>query len=159
MRKYDQLYLVRLYKEERKVFALVIVFIMGTLYCIFNCNTFLFTKRCEEFPFLLFGMYSLREEPQQTYTTYSLVIDGKEVNYSRLKDSQRELILSPLSHLSSSIDSADFKRYKEWLFRYSVDMRGLETNRMDVYKLTCAYRANGTPEILKKELVYTYAID
>src|SRR3954468_17221891 len=110
MYNWEETYLVRLYKADEKVFALVALFILGTLYCLINCNTFLFSKRCEEFPFLLYGMYSLREEPQPTYTTYSLVIDGKEVNYSRLKDSQRELILSPLSHLPTSIDSVEFQR-------------------------------------------------
>ena len=50
-------------------------------------------------------------------------------------------------------------RLKEWLFRYSVDMRGLETNKMEVYELTCAYRENGLPEILKKELLYAYALN
>jgi hypothetical protein len=152
-------YLGRLYRADKKVFALVSFFIVGTIYCLFNCSTFLFSNRCEEFPFLLYGMYSLREEPQETYTAYSLVIDGKEVNYSKLKDSQRELILSPLSHLSTSIDSNEFRQFKEWLFRYSVDMRGLETNKMDVYKLTCAYKQDGTPQVLKKELFYTYAIE
>src|SRR3954465_11714962 len=113
MYNWKETYLSRLYKADKKVFALVALFILGTVYCIINCNTFLFSKRCEEFPFLLYGMYSLREEPQPTYTSYSLVIDGKEVNYSRLKDSQRELILSPLEHLSSSIDSTDLRRFKE----------------------------------------------
>jgi hypothetical protein len=159
MQKLNCTYLALLYKADKKVFALISFFILGTLYCIINCNTFLFSNRCEEFPFLLYGMYSLREKPQEIYTTYSLVIDDKEVNYSKLKDSQRELILSPLEHLDDGIDSTKFKPFKEWLFRYSVDMRGLETNKMDVYKLTCAYKEDGSPQVLKKELFYTYVID
>src|SRR3954470_5101115 len=126
MQKLTDTFLGRLYKADKKVFALIVIFIAGTLYCLINCNTFLFSKRCEEFPFLLYGMYSLREEQQPTYTTYSLFIDGKEVNHSRLKDSQRELILSPLAHLPANIDSTELLRFKQWLFRYSVDMRGLE---------------------------------
>ncbi len=156
-------YLYRLFNADKKLFALVSVFIAGTLYCIINCNTFLFAKRCEEFPFLLYGMYSLREEPQQTYTTYSFVIDGKQVNYSKLKDSQRELITSPLIHAvplmnSTEANAEKVNRFKEWLFRYSVDMRGLEKNTMDVYQLTCAYDKEGSPHIIKKELLYKYEL-
>lgn len=156
-------YLYRLFTTDKKLFALVSIYIACVLFCIFNCLTFLVSKRCEEFPFLLYGMYSLREEPQQTYTTYSFVIDGKEVNYSKLKDSQRELITSPLIHAIPLMDSTDantekVNRFKEWLFRYSVDMRGLETNKMDVYQLTCAYNENGNPQVIKKELLYKYEL-
>ncbi|MES2621498.1 MAG: hypothetical protein V4615_11665 [Bacteroidota bacterium] len=156
-------FLLRLFKTDKKLFVVILFFIVGTMYCIVNCNTFLFTRRCEEFPFLLYGMYSLPEETQETYTTYSFVIDGKEVNYAKLKDSQRELITSPLLHAFPLMDSTGankekINKLKQWLFRYSVDMRGLETNAMDVYKLTCAYNKNGLPEVLKKELLYTYVL-
>ena len=156
-------FLFRLLTVDKKVLALVSIFIAGTLYCIINCNTFLFAKRCEEFPFLLYGMYSLRQDPQQTYTTYSFVIDGKEVNYSKLKDSQKELITSPLIHAAPLMDSTEaneekVNRLKEWLFRYSVDMRGLQTNAMEVYQLTCTYSNEGSPHIIKKELLYKYEL-
>lgn len=156
-------YLFQLYKSDKKIFALVALYIAGIAYCIVNCNTFWFAKRCEEFPFLLFGMYSLYEKPQDTYTTYSIVIDGRGVNYSKLKDSQRELMNSPLLHSIALFDSTGkhdekLMQLREWLFRYSVDMRGLETNKMEVYELTCAYNENGVPHILKKELLYSYAL-
>ena len=112
---------------------------------------------------MLYGMYSLPVEAQKTYTAYSFVIDGKEVNYSKLKDSQRELMISPLLHAiplmdSFAVNKKKVQRLKEWLFRYSVDMRGLETNQMEVYKLTCTYTEKGLPKILKKELLYAYAL-
>ena len=156
-------YLYRLFIADKKLFALITIYVAGVLFCIFNCNTFLFFKRCEEFPFLLYGMYSLREEPQHTYTTYSFVIDGKEVNYSKLKDSQHEPITSPLIHAVPRMDSANahgekVTSLKEWLFRYSVDMRGLEKNTMDVYQLTSAYNNEGSPHIIKKELLYKYEL-
>lgn len=163
MERFENTYLFRLFRADKKLFAVIVFFMTGTLYCVFNCHTFLFTKRCEEFPFLLYGMYSLPVEAQKTYTTYSFVIDGKEVNYSKLKDSQKELITSPLLHAIPLMDSIEankekVNRLKQWLFRYSVDMRGLETNGMEVYKLTCAYNKSGLPEVLKKELLYTYAL-
>jgi len=119
-------------------------------------------KQREEFPFLLYGMYSLKEEAQNNYTAYSMVIDGREVNYSRLKEPQKELMISSLQHVIPFIEagiqkSKEVEAYKEWLFRYSVDMRGLESNKMSVYTLTCAYNSAGNPQILKKELLYTYA--
>jgi hypothetical protein len=153
-----QTYLIRLFHVDKKLFSIVALYVIGILYCIINCNTYLFAKRCEEFPFLLYGMYSLPEKNAETYTTYSIVIDGKEVNYSRLKDSQRELILSSLAHLNFG-DTLQTKQYMEWLFRYAVDMRGLETNRMDVYKLTCSYQEDGSPKLQRKDLLYTYAIE
>ena len=163
MANFKSTFLVQLYKGDKKLFALVSIFVAGTLFCIFNCNTFLFSKRCEEFPFLLYGMYSLKEPPQATYTTYSIFIGGEEVNYSKLKDSQRELLTSPLIHSVTLVDStaknnAELQKLREWLFRYSVDMRGLQSNKMEVYKLTCAYNEVGLPHVMKKELLYVYAL-
>src|SRR5688572_7538046 len=112
MEIFKNTFLFRLFNADKKLLAVIAFFASGTLYCVFNCNTFLFTRRCEEFPFLLYGMYSLKAEAQETYTAYSFVIDGKEVNYSKLKDSQRELITSPLLHAIPLMDSLDANKAK-----------------------------------------------
>jgi hypothetical protein len=39
------------------------------------------SRQREEFPFFLYGMYSLNELPQQNYYTYSITIGDQEIKY------------------------------------------------------------------------------
>ncbi|MBK8659043.1 MAG: hypothetical protein IPN22_09280 [Bacteroidetes bacterium] len=149
-------YLAKLYADFRLLFLLVIILIAGTV--------FQALKSREEFPLLLYGMYSLPEKPKSDYVAYSIVLEGKEVVYASLWDAQRELIQSPLSHWvplleSQSLSATDAEKYKAWLFRYASDMRMTEEYRMEVYRLSCIYNTAGLPTVTDRKLLFTYLAD
>ncbi len=151
--KKEQLYLFRLFSYSKTAFVLLILFAGITLYQSL--------KSREEFPFLLYGMYSLPEKKKDLHTTYEIVIDGKQVIYSDLWDTQRELIQSPLYAYASLITEGklteqQLRQYKSWMYRYCADMRMTENNVMQVYQLDCVYSADGKPEIKQRKLLFTY---
>ena len=119
-------------------------------------------RQREEFPFWLYGMYSLKEKPQPTYSTYSIVIDDVEIRYARLRDAQRELMTSTIDNAipllaEHKLSAADEQKFKAWLMNYCLDMRMTSDSKMDIFKLTCNYDDAGQIKVLKKELVYSYA--
>lgn len=146
-------YLARLYSEFRVLFVVVLLLVTGTAYHAL--------KSSEEFPFLLYGMYSLPEKPKTDFIAYSIILEGKEVLYASLWDAQRELIQSPLSHLAPEIavgtlSSATEDQFKAWLFRYASDMRMTEKNTMEVYQLSCTYNMDGMPSVTDRKLLFSY---
>lgn len=149
----DKLYLVKLFKSDKLLFAIVALYIMGILYGI--------ARSREEFPFLLYGMYSLKEAPQDAYTTYEVQIAGQKVDYDHLWDSQGEMIKGPLLHyaaLTAGRDSVTDAQFTRWLFSYAADMRLIEQNTMQVYRLTAAYNANGIPSVTNRQLLFNYDV-
>jgi hypothetical protein len=153
MRFLENTFLFRLFRKDKILFALIALYMTGILYYSL--------RQREEFPFLLYGMYSLKEEPKETYTTYSVEVSEQEIKYGKLRDAQRELITSTLENgmpliAASKLSSSDEAKFKEWLMKYCLDMRLAGDNRMNVYKLSCNYDSAGQVKILKKELVYTY---
>ena len=147
-------FLFRLFRQDKLLFAFISVYILGICYYAL--------RQREEFPFLLYGMYSLKEKPQDSYTTYSIKIDDTEIKYAKLRDSQRELITTTLDNAASLIEqdklsAADENNFKKWLMNYCLDMRMPSDSKMDVFKLSCNYDSLGQIKVLKKELVYTYA--
>ena len=146
-------FLYRLFKADKLLFGFISLYIFGVMYYAL--------RQREEFPFFLYGMYSLKELPQQTYTAYAIEMDSQQIRYSKLRDAQRELINSTLTQVVPMIDSGRIKEqdlalYKSWLMNYTADMRLLGDNKMHVYKLTCNYVGHGHVNILRKEPVYTY---
>ncbi|MDB5283589.1 MAG: hypothetical protein JWO06_2664 [Bacteroidota bacterium] len=146
-------FLYRLFSADKLLFGIIIVYALGVMYYSF--------RQREEFPFLLYGMYSLKEPAQQTYTTYSIVLDSQEIRYSKLRDAQRELINSTLTQAIPMMESGKMSRedsaaFKTWLMNYTADMRMVGDNKMHVYRLTCNYNQQGHVSVLKKEEVYTY---
>jgi hypothetical protein len=118
-------------------------------------------KQREEFPFFLYGMYSLKEKPQDTYIAYTIKVDDTEIKYSKLRDSQRELITSTLGNAvplmeEGKLSAQEVSRFKNWLMNYCMDMRMTSDSKMDVFKLSCNYDSAGQIKVLKKELVYSY---
>jgi hypothetical protein len=146
-------FLYRLFKADKLFFGLVGLYILGVLYHAL--------RQREEFPFLLYGMYSLKESSQPNYTAYSIVLDSQEIRYAKLRDAQRELITSTLSQTvpmmeEGKLSAEQTSKYETWLMNYTADMRMAGDNLMHVYRLTCAYDDKGRAKVLKKELVYTY---
>ena len=146
-------FLFRLFSKEKLLFAVIAIYMTGVLYYAL--------RQREEFPFLLYGMYSLREPAKDTYTTYSVEVDGMEIRYGKLRDAQRELITTTMDNAlplieAGKLSSEDEANFKAWLMRYCLDMRLSGDNKMNIFKLTCAYDDKAQIKILKKELVYSY---
>lgn len=137
-------FLFKVYHKFKLLFVLVVVWAIGTLWFAL--------KSREEFPFLLFGMYSLKEPAKEEYTTYSIVVDEKEIVYSEMNDAQHELVATSLSNTASSgknpLATAGFTN---WIKRYTADNKPME-----IYKLTCLYAQDGKPLIRKRELIYPH---
>lgn len=136
------MYLFHLFKEFKLLFVVVLVMIMGTLWFALKSH--------EEFPFMLFGMYSLREEPQQEYIAYSIIVNGKEMVYQNLPDAQRELVATSLANAASlNTNPLANTGFVNWLGSYAAKGEPIE-----IYKLSCLYTAEGKPQITKRELIY-----
>lgn len=149
----DKLYLVKLFKTDKLLFGLVTLYLLGILYGV--------ARSREEFPFLLYGMYSLKQEPKTAYTAYEVEIAGHPVDYDHVWDSQGEMIQGPLRHyaaLTSGRDSATDLRFKRWLFTYAADMRMIEENVMQVFRITATYNASGIPSVTNRELIFNYDV-
>lgn len=136
-------FLFRTYREFKLLFLVLIVFMVGTLWFAL--------KSREEFPFLLFGMYSLKEETQEDYITYSIVVVGKEIVYKNMYDAQSELVSTTLSNTVAVNNPLSNNGFAEWLKRYTTGGKPME-----VYKLTCMYLPDGKPQIKKRELIYPH---
>ncbi len=156
MEIFKNTFLFKLFRADKILFAVIAFYILAVLYYV--------SRQREEFPFFLYGMYSLKEPPQQNYYTYSITIGDQEIKYSKLRDAQRELITSTMEHAIPLIDSgkmskADELKIKNWWMDYCSDLRLLGENKMNVYRLTCHYDEQGKISIVKKDLVYTYATE
>jgi len=146
-------FLFRLFRQDKLLFTVIIIYMACVFYHVL--------KQREEFPFFLYGMYSLKEKPQDTYTAYSIKVDDTEIKYSKLRDAQRELITSTVDHAApllaeGKLSKEDENKFKVWLMNYCLDMRMTSDSRMDVIKLSCNYDSAGQVKILTKEPVYSY---
>lgn len=144
----------QLYRNHKLLAAAVTLYAAGLL--------FFALKQQEQFPFLLYGMYSLPEKPQPAYTLYEIVIDGKKVVYPDLWDAQRELVQQPLHQYMAKKKAgyttpAEDAAYRDWLFRYCADMRTLDNNTMQVYEITARPGPGKRLTEVERTLVLTYA--
>ncbi len=156
MKFLENTWLYRIWRTDKILFAVVVLYLAGILWFV--------RYQREEFPFLLYGMYSLKEEAQPSYTSYMLKIDGKEVYYTKLWDLEKELITAPLLHAVSLRDKgeltkSEMNRVNAWLFRYTADMRMINNNTFEVYQLTCRYNEKGDVEIIHQQLLTEYHAD
>ncbi len=136
-------FLFRVYREFKLLFVGAIIFIVGTLWFAL--------KSREEFPFLLFGMYSLKEEAQEEYIAFSIMVDGSEIVYKNMYDAQCELVSTSLINTLAVNNPLSNKGFTEWLKRYTTGGKPME-----VYKLTCMYLPDGKSQIKKRELIYPH---
>jgi len=146
----------RMWQTDRKLFVVISVYLVGLLWYAAN--------RREEFPFLLYGMYSMKEYPQTEYSSYIIKVAGKDVPYTRLWDTQKEMIVSPLWHAmdlygNNELDSKKLTELQQWLFRYIADMRFVEDNTLQVYKTTCFYDEAGNLKVKTTTKVMEYDAD
>ena len=142
-------YLHKVFKHNKLMGSLVLLYILASVMGA--------AFRHEEFPVFLYGMYSMKEAPQATYTSYKINVNGQTIDYSRLLDPQREVILSPLFHLVDQKNTtANQTQLTRWLFAYIADMRLVENNTMQIDELTCSYQPNGEPVVLSTKNIIQY---
>lgn len=137
-------FLYRLFKEFKLLFAVVVAWAIGTLYFALKSH--------EEFPFLLFGMYSLKEPSQTEYLAYSLVVDGKELVYQTMPDAQKELVATTVGNVAGGKQGLmNNTAFINWIKKYAANGKPIQ-----VYRLSCEYTTGGAPVIKKRELLYPY---
>ena len=148
-------FLYRLYQADKVLFVAALLYICGILYCVRLSR--------EEFPFLLYGMYSLKETPPDTCVTYSIQVDGKQINNAGLWDARRELMTAPVinfAHVladSSTINDGGRLEFETWLWNYAINQKKSAKSVLEVYKYTCRYGNAGEPQITRRELLFRYA--
>ena len=125
MEKLSNSFLFRLYRTDKKLFVLIVVYCLGVL--------FFALKQREEFPFLLYGMYSLKENPQESYITYQISVNSKPLIYSNFKDAQTELISSRLAHKAEIFrvrKDIEADAYIHWLSEYAANNQPMQIHRL-----------------------------
>lgn len=149
---WHRLYLYRVFTHSKLLFTFFLLFVFGTLISAYRTQ--------EQFPFLLYGMYSQKEFAQANYTTYRMEISGQPIIWSNLPDAQHELIQTTLLNAiglreSNRINDAEWEKFMRWLFVYSADMRMIDENVMSIYEVNCRY-VNGNLVKDSEKQIYRY---
>jgi hypothetical protein len=135
-------FLFRVYAQSRFLFSLAVIAIAATLYCA--------AIRTEQFPFLLYGMYSTIDCGYGEYATYSLEIGGKEIAVTTMCDAKQELVGTTMANAMGAENWMETREaLAGWLKRYTGG-RG----EVKIYKLQCVYTAEGKLLVKKRELLY-----
>lgn len=140
-------FLYRVFQADKKLFAVFVLYTLGVLYGVRYSR--------EEFPFLLYGMYSLPERKLQEYTTYRIDVDGRTIPFTAMWDSKKELLTSPLSGYDNLTENYRV-RFQQWMLRYVSANTG---KKLTVYRLTCRYTTNGMPEVISQTELFNYAAE
>ena len=135
-------FLHKAYREFKLLFAMVAVWAVGTLWYALHSH--------EEFPFMLFGMYSLKQEAKPEYTQYALITaDGKEFIYANLKDPQRELLQHGMVQVVTDTNAAP--AFSKWVRQH---ITGGQT--FTIVQRNYTYNAIGHPVNTSTQQVYPY---
>lgn len=124
------------------------LYVVGVLYCA--------AHQREEFPFLLYGMYSLKETRQNEYVTYQIKVNGVELDYRMLPDAKRELVTSVLYKAAATGNADELQKIKLWLSRY-LARENQDGTIIEINRLVCTYGANGRPFVLSNKPIAEYA--
>jgi hypothetical protein len=153
MIKLEKTYFGQLYQADKLLFSILLILVLGT-------GFFAFRQR-EEFPFLLYGMCSLKETNRPTsISTLELIVANDTLQLSTLRDPQRELIETTIEHaLVNDLDSAQAKKLQAWTFRYVADMRMVASNTMQVHRLSATADEAGGIGMVKREIIYDYEME
>lgn len=153
MVKIRDTYFGQLFQTDKLLFGLLLILLIGTGY-------FALRQR-EEFPFLLFGMYSLKETKRPTsISTIELIVANDTLQLSTLRDPQRELIATTIEHaLANNLDSVQEQALQAWIFRYVADMRMVASNTMQVHRLSATVDESGGIGMVKREIIYDYEME
>ncbi|MCS6934968.1 MAG: hypothetical protein NZM35_07445 [Chitinophagales bacterium] len=147
-------YLFRLYHTSKWLFVAVLLLIVATIHTVYRTR--------EQFPVLLYGMYSLKAYPQREYTIYKIMAGGRNVRYASLPDSQRELIYTTLEHVvaqrtQGKITDKAWYDFLAWLYRYVTDARLIDEPTIVIKALRCKYE-QGLPRVISEETLAQYEV-
>ncbi|MFM2307654.1 MAG: hypothetical protein RLZZ367_2323 [Bacteroidota bacterium] len=135
-------FLYKTYRDFKLLFAIVVLWAVGSLWYALHSH--------EEFPFLLFGMYSLKQQAKPEYTQYALITDdGKEFIYANLKDPQRELLQHGIANTADATQSSP--EFVAWVKR--------TTTKGQPFKIVLrryTYNAKGQPVETSTQIVYPH---
>jgi len=153
MERLENTYFIQLLRTDKLLFVLIAVYVLGLGY-------FALRQR-EEFPFLLYGMYSLKVEQQpQSISTIELIIANDTLPLSTLRDPQRELLATTLGHaVQCEPDSLQLRALQAWIFRYVADMRMVASNKMQVHRLSASVDEGGNIGSVKREIIFDYEME
>jgi len=152
MKWIENTFLTKLYRTDKILFAVVIIFCLGILY---GCRL-----SREEFPFLLYGMYSLKEEPKQFYNSYAVEIDSQQISLADLSDSKKELIMTTIANAAQLYDAKELRQIEQyeltqWVYAlYHSSPYKRRDKTADIYRIVCSFDLNGRPVVLKKEALF-----
>jgi len=85
---YKKWYLVRVWKQNKILFAFILYFIL--------LQSFFTIKRVQNFPFFIFDMYSRPIDKPETITIYEIKYANKSLPYTQLTDVKESMLLSQI---------------------------------------------------------------
>ncbi|MBL0308719.1 MAG: hypothetical protein IPP77_03265 [Bacteroidetes bacterium] len=143
----------RLYQTDKLLFAVVGIYVLGLAYG--------WRLDREEFPFLLYGMYSLKEESKATYSTYSIEFNGKELDQNSLLNPKKELLMTTTAHVVPLMDSVlkgeDKESFARWLLRCGAIGNKMHHDEVNIYKMKALYDESGRINLVHHEAIFSYA--
>lgn len=152
MNRWKDTFLTRLFRTDKAVFVVVMIYLAGIAYG--------WRLDREEFPFLLYGMYSLKEEPKKSYNTYLIEANGKEIQQHWLLNPKKELMITTTAHVMELLDGGMSEKnnsaFGKWLVSYGARGEERTKKEMKVYQVSCRYDEKGKASVTSKEMVYSY---
>lgn len=143
MELFKHTFLYKCYREFKLLFVIVVIWAVGTVWFALHSR--------EEFPFLLFGMYSLKEETRQEYETYSLIVDGKELLYADYRDARREMLQSTISNVNANTPLTN-EPFLHWIKQTTGN------KPFQIIKRRYSYNDRGQPVNTYTQIIYPYDI-
>lgn len=179
--RFTNLYFVRLYRKNKVLFVLILLFFLLQI----NAN---FIFRGQQTPFFQWTLYSQSVPPQQTYSFYEVVINKDKVlkfphtwqepgkqffvntlqhyvfmlehggkaplkDYIDLWNTNHPQFSRWLPGVKMYADTTEMKEFPAWYRRKIVQFTGIPVRQVDVYKVEVKYEASGKVQKQSSEFV------
>ena len=136
------MYLKRLFQHSKIAFFTIIVLI--------GCQAFFIRKQSEQFPFLIYGMYSQKVSPKSDYKGIRIYYNYQPLLRSQYTDLEWEMLNTPLrtyffkgangawtnSFRQFGIQWKQESEFKEWYQEYADDILGNSEDRISAVIVT-----------------------
>ena len=120
------MFLGKVYKQNKVIFGIFIIYILGLSYCLVSGTN--------SFPFFKYEMYSGKTNEAYYYKSFAYFLDGKEINLMELPKSKREFVLTTTRNYykgnygkKHKVDPQFDSDFKTWLNKYlkrELNLRG-----------------------------------
>ena len=150
----QQTYLFKLYKDFKLLFAAVVLWLAGTGWFALHSH--------EEFPFLLYGMYSLKEKPKEYYSHVLIDVNDEPFLHTWRNDAQNELLVSPVEQIATSglPESEKQKKYEQlakWLATY-LNPAANDSIKITATEHLVSFDSASHPETKNFNTLFNYAV-